>query len=93
MIFHKISADVVPDYSDFLLSLHVNQSYQTINGDKFLHMSCRTGYFGYSYFPHTMKEENNLGPAIRKSVSYEVFKNLLMKFMRPSPNSLLTFSQ
>ena len=48
---------------------------QTRNGDKFLHMCCRTEYFGNSFFTYTIKEWNNLSPEIRKSVSYEVFKN------------------
>ena len=66
----------------------VNQSYQTRNADKSLHMFCRTEYFANSFFQYTIKEWNNLSPEIRKSVSYEVFKNSLLKFIRPSPNSL-----
>ena len=70
----------------------VNQSYQTRSGDKFLHMCCRTKYFANSFFPYTIKEWNDLSPEIRKSVSYEVFKNSLLKFIRPSPNSLFNVS-
>ena len=70
----------------------VNQSYQTRSGDRLLHMCCRTEYFANSFFPYTIKEWNNLSPVIRKSVSYKVFKNSLMKFIRPSPNSLFNVS-
>ena len=38
------------------------------------------------------QSRNDLSPEIRKSVSYEVFKNSLLKFMRPSPNSLFNIS-
>ena len=55
-------------------------------------MYCRTEYFANSFFPYTIKEWNNLSPEIRKSVSYEVFKNSLLKFIRPSPNSLFNVS-
>ena len=55
-------------------------------------MCCRTEYFANSFFPYTIKEWNNLSPEIRKSVSYEVFKNSLLKFIRPSPNSLFNVS-
>ena len=55
-------------------------------------MCCRTEYFANSFFPCTLKEWNNLSPEIRKSVSYEVFKNSLLKFIRPSPNSLFNVS-
>ena len=55
-------------------------------------MCCRTEYFANSFFPYTINEWNNLSPEICKSVSYEVFKNSLLKFVRPSPNSLFTVS-
>ena len=66
----------------------INKSYQTRSGDKFLHIYCRTECSANSFFPYTIKEWNNLSPEIRKSVSHEVFKNLLLKVIRHSPNSL-----
>ena len=39
-----------------------------------------------------MKEWNNLSQEIRKSILYEVFKNSLLKFVRPTPNSLFNVS-
>ena len=44
------------------------------------------------FLPYTIKEWNNLSPEVRKSVSYEVFKNSLLKFIRPSPKSLCKVS-
>ena len=61
-----------------------NQSYQTRNGDKFLRMSYRTEYFVKSFLPYTIKEWNNLSSKIRQLISYEVFKNSLLKFIRPN---------
>ena len=55
-------------------------------------MYCITEYFANSFFPYTIKVWNNLSAEIPKSVSYEVFKNLLLKFIRPSPNSLFNAS-
>ena len=52
------------------------------------HLSCRRESYANSFFPHTTEEWNNLTPEIHKSVLYEVFKNLLLKFIRPPPNSL-----
>ena len=81
-----------PNYLYNYLST-VNQFYQTRSSDKrFLHMCCRTEYFGNSFFPYTIKEWNNLSPEIGKSVSYKVFKNSLLKFKRPSPDSLFNVS-
>ena len=90
-LFYKIVVNKSPNYLYNYVST-VNQSYQTRSGDKFLHMCCRTEYFANSFFPYTIKEWNNLSPEIRKSVSYEVFKNSLLKFIRPSPNSLFNVS-
>ena len=70
----------------------VNESYQTRSRDKFLHMSFRTKYFTNSFFPYTIKEWNNLSQEICKSVSYEVFKDSLLQFIRPTPNSLFNVS-
>ena len=55
-------------------------------------MCCRIEYFVNSFFPYTIKEWNGLSPDIRKSISYEVFKNSLLKFIRPSPNWLFNVS-
>ena len=55
-------------------------------------MCCRAEYFANLFFPYTIKEWNNLSLEVRKSVSYEVFKNSLLKFIRPSPNSLFNVS-
>ena len=55
-------------------------------------MCCRTEYFANSFFPYTIKKWKNLNLELRKSVSYEVFKNPLLKLIRPSPNSLFNIS-
>ena len=89
--FYKINVNKPPNYLYNFVST-INQSYQTRSGDKFLHMQCRAEYFANSFFPYTIKEWNNLSPEIRKSVSYEVFKNSLLKFIRPSPKSLFNVS-
>ena len=90
-LFYKIVVNKSPNYLYNYVST-VNQSYQSRSGDKFLHMRCRTEYFANSFFPYTIKEWNNVSPEFRKSVSYEVFKYSLLKFIRPSPNSLLNVS-
>ena len=41
-----------------------------------------------SFFPSTIIEWNSLYPNLRNSVTYETFKNSIVKFIRPSPNSI-----
>ena len=43
-------------------------------------------------YVYTIKEWNNLSPEICKSVLYKVFKNSLLKFIRPTLNSLFNIS-
>ena len=90
-LFYKIVVNKSPNYL-YNYVLTIKQSYQNRSGDKSLHMYFRTEYFGNSFFPYAIKEWNNLSPEIRKSVSYEVFKNSLLKLIKPSPNSLLSVS-
>ena len=89
-LFYKIVVNKSPNYLNYVST--VNQSYQTRSGDKFLHISWRKEYFANSFFPKAIKEWNNLNPEIRKSISYEVFKNSLLKFIRPTASSLFNVS-
>ena len=57
-LFYKIVVNKSPDYLYNYVST-LNHSYQTGSGDKFLHMCCRTEYFANSFFPYTIKDENN----------------------------------
>ena len=41
-----------------------------------------------SFFPSTIIEWNNLDPKLRNSDTYRTFKNTILKFLRPSPNSV-----
>ena len=72
----------------FIIMFQQLMSYQTRSRGKFLHMSCRTECFANLYFPYTIKEWNDLSVEIWKSVQHEVFKNQLLKFLRPNLNSL-----
>ena len=40
------------------------------------------------FFPSTIIEWNNLDPNLRNSGTYGTFKNVILKFIRPSPNSI-----
>ena len=45
-------------------------------------------FFKNSFFLSTIIEWNNLDPNLRNSDTYGTFKNTVLKFIRPSPNSL-----
>ena len=45
-------------------------------------------FFKNSFFPSTIIEQNNLDPNLRNSDTYETFKNTILKYIRPFPNSV-----
>ena len=47
----------------------------------------RYNFFKNSFFPSTIIEWNNLDPTLRNSKSFVVFKNSILKFIRPSPRN------
>ena len=42
------------------------------------------------FFPSTIIERNKLDPNLRSATSHNVFKTNLLKFIRPSPNTLFS---
>ena len=44
--------------------------------------------FFKNFFPSNIMEWNNLDRNLRNSDTYETFKNAILKFIRPSPNSV-----
>ena len=48
----------------------------------------KTNFFKNPFFPAVTAEWNNLDISIRNSSSYHIFKNLILKFIRPEPKSI-----
>ena len=62
--------------------------YVTRNIHNIPFIKTRHTFFKNSFFPSTIIEWNNLDHNIRNSSSFNVFRNSILKFIRPSPNSL-----
>ena len=84
--FYKIKTFGLPSYLSNFISSGFH-SYNTRNSEDVVTYHCRTDTFKYSFFPWTILEWNKLDLALRKS-SYKVFKNSLLKMIRPSPNTV-----
>ena len=82
--FYKIKTFGLPFHLSNLISSGVH-SYNTRNSENVVTYDCRTDTFKYSFFPWTILEWNNLDLTIRKS-PYKIFRNSLLKMIRPSPN-------
>ena len=85
-LFYKILEDENPKC---LFSLFPNRrslcSTRNIHNTPFLNTKYN---FFKNFFPSTIIEWNNLDPLLRKSENYSVFKNNILKLIRPSPNSV-----
>ena len=62
--------------------------YSTRNVHKIPLLNTKHNSFKNSLFPSTIIEWNNLDPHLRKSESFSVFKSNILKFIRPTPNSV-----
>ena len=50
-------------------------------------MNAKQNFFKNTFFPSTKIEWNKLDPEIRDSTSFDSFKESILKFIRPAPNS------
>ena len=62
--------------------------YSTQNINNIPLPNTKHNFFKNSFFPSTIIEWNNLDPHLRKSENFSLFKSNILKFIRPSPNSV-----
>ena len=84
-MFYKIYKNKSPQYL-FKLIPEKTHAYATRNVDNIPCFKIRYNFFKNSFFPSTIIEWNNLDPTLRNSKSFVVFKNSILKFIRPSPS-------
>ena len=65
-----------------------NETYQTRHAANIPSLSFKHNFSKNTFFPSTILEWNKLDPSLRNSASHNVFKNSILKFMRPSPNKI-----
>ena len=83
--FYKICNKQDPGYLTELLPTR-NEAYQTGHFANIHSLSFKHIFFLNTFFPSTILEWNKLDPSLRNSSSYNVFKNSILKFIRPCPN-------
>ena len=65
-----------------------NSNYNTRDADKITLFHTKHNFFKNTFFPSTAIEWNKLDPNLRSAASLSAFKKNLLKFIRPSPNSV-----
>ena len=85
--FYKVFKTQSPRYL-FEVIPTAKRAYITRNNDKLPHFKVKLNYFKNSFFPSTVIEWNKLDLNIRNSESLTSFKSKVLKFIRPSENSI-----
>ena len=86
-MFYKIKIIKLPEYLHNLIS-NDHRTYNTQNVYSVEIYFCRTDAFKYSFFPYSISEWNKLDPDLRNAKSYSLFRKLLLRIGRPSPNHI-----
>ena len=86
----KIINNQSPSYLSQLVP-SPNTRYFARNSENNTQLSKKHDLFKIRFFPSSIKECNNLGTKIRKSKSISIFKNNILKFIQPKPNSVYYF--
>ena len=80
-LLYKVFSSGQPSYIYDLLP-PLRSSRRHVNS--FNLVTCKSEYFKNSFIPNVIYEWNKLDPDIRSSASYNLFRNTLLKFIRPA---------
>ena len=84
-MFYKIFKSKSPQYL-FKLIPEKSSSYVTRNADNISLFNIKHNFYK-KFFPSSIIEWNNLDPKFHNSENFVIFKNNILKFIRPKPNS------
>ena len=85
-MFYKIFKSKSPQYL-FKLIPEKTYSYVTRNAGNIPLFNIKHNFYKNSFFPSSIIDWNNLDPNLRNSENFGIFKNNVLKFIRPKPNS------
>ena len=86
-LFYKVLNNEHPQYLFNLIPVRPTL-YPTRNALNIPLLNANHNFFKNSFFPSTIIEWNKLDPGLRKAESLLLFKTNILKFKRPSPNSV-----
>ena len=86
-LFYKVFKNEHPKYLFHLIPVRCT-SYATRTESNIPLIKTKHNFFKNSFFPSAIIEWNNLDPNLRNSNSISVFKEKILNFIRPSPNSV-----
>ena len=81
--FFKIQNGLTPEYLKTPVPPLRNHLFGTRSGNDLHNINCRTNLFMNSFYPHSVKIWNEIGPDLRQAPSLNVFKSKILKLIRP----------
>ena len=88
-MFYKIFKTKSQKYL-FKLKPEKTSLYVTRNAENIPLFNIKRNFYKNSFFPSSIFEWSNLDSNLRSSETFGIFKNNVVKFVRPKPNSFLT---
>ena len=85
-LFYKVFKNEHPKYLFNLIPVR-STPYATRTVGNIPQIKTKHSFFKNYFFPSAIIEWNNLDPSLRNSKSISVFKEKILNFIRPSPNS------
>ena len=91
-MFYKIFKSKSPQYL-FKLIPEKTSSYVIRNAQNIPLFNIKHNFYKNSFFPSLIIEWNNIDPKLRNWENFGIFKNHILKFIRPKPKSFLNLLQ
>ena len=66
----------------------LNRPYTARNANNIPHFKVKHSFFKNTFFPSVIIEWNKLDPEIQNAPSLNIFKNSILKFIRPTANNI-----
>ena len=85
--FYKILKDQSPKYL-FNIIAKLNKPYSTRNANHIPHFKIKHSFIKNTFYPSVIIEWNKLDPEIQNAPSLNIFKNNILKFIRPIANNI-----
>ena len=86
--FFKIQNGFTPTYLKTPVPCPRNHLFGTRNENDLHSIKCRTNAYLHSFYPHSVKIWNEIGPTLRQVPSLSIFKSNVLKLIRPQKKNV-----
>ena len=81
--FYKIQNNLTPTYMKSPIPPLRTHLYGIRSSNVIREISCKTKRYSGSFYPHSIKTWNEIGPLLRETISVSIFKTNILRLIRP----------